>query len=188
MLDSIGAILGGANQTVTDIAARAALRGGCAGTTPVAGRHRPVDMLTAAFLQGAAAHGLEIDDGYRAGSVHPGAVVVPALLAAGHMKAISGHQAVVAMVAGYEVMCRLAAACHPRSRWRGFHNTSTTGVFGSASVWSTLSGFTQDRVEAAYGIAASTASGLFTFLDGGDVKRVHPGFAARNGLDGRTSC
>ncbi|MCH8155627.1 MAG: MmgE/PrpD family protein [Proteobacteria bacterium] len=37
---------------------------------------------SAAFLAGTAAHGLELDDGYRAGSVHPGSVVVPAALAA----------------------------------------------------------------------------------------------------------
>ena len=182
LLDGIGAILGGANQEVTDIAERAASRSGGSGTVPVAGRRLPNDLLTAAFLHGAAAHGLELDDGYRAGSVHPGSVVVPALLAAGFTSAASGRQALVALVAGYEAMCRLAAACHPRSRWRGFHNTSTTGVFGAASVWSALCGFSPKLVEAAYGIAASTASGLFTFLDGGDVKRLHPGFATRSGL------
>ena len=182
LLDGIGAILGGANQEVTEIAERAASRSGSSGKVPVAGRCLPSDLLTAAFLQGAAAHGLELDDGYRAGSVHPGAVVVPAVLAAGFANAASGRQSIVALVAGYETMCRLAAACHPRSRWRGFHNTSTTGVFGAASVWSALCSFTPNLVEAAYGIAASTASGLFTFLDGGDVKRLHPGFAARSGL------
>ncbi len=182
ILDSIGAVLAGAGQQATEIAERAALRFGGRGETPTAGRHERHDLLTSAFLQGAAAHGLELDDGYRAGSTHPGAVIVPALLAAGYAGAVSGQDAITATVAGYEAMCRLAAVCHPRSRWRGFHNTATTGVFGAAAVWASLGGFSPERTEAAFGIAASTASGLFTFLDGGEVKRLHAGFAAGNGL------
>jgi 2-methylcitrate dehydratase PrpD len=182
ILDTIGAILAGARQDVTEIAKRALVRAGCNGDVPVAGQGIHADMLSAAFLGGAAGHGLELDDGYRAGSVHPGTVIIPAALAAGYRTACSGDALIKAVVAGYEVMCRLSAACHPRARWRGFHNTSTTGVFGAATVWGSLQGFDADRFEHAYGAAASTASGLFTFLYGGDVKRIHPGIAAKNGL------
>ena len=182
ILDGIGAVLAGAGQEATEIAERASIRAGASGQIPVAGRKRHHDMLTAAFLQGAAAHGLELDDGYRAGSTHPGSVVVPALLAAAYTREVSGRDAIAAAVAGYETMCRIAATTHPRSRWRGFHNTATTGAFGAAALWSSLVRLTPERTEAALGIAASTASGLFTFLDGGDVKRLHPGFAARSGL------
>jgi 2-methylcitrate dehydratase PrpD len=181
-LDTIGAILAGAGQDVTKIAGRALERAGCGGNVPVAGQHIRTDMLSAAFLSGAAGHGLELDDGYRAGSVHPGTVIIPAALVAAYKLGCSGDALIKAVVAGYEVMCRLSAACHPRARWRGFHNTSTTGVFGAATVWGTLQGFDVDRLEHAFGAAASTASGLFTFLYGGDVKRLHPGIAAKNGL------
>ena len=44
------------------------------------GRARRADLLDAAFLGGTAAHGIELDDGYRAGSAHCGCVVIPALL------------------------------------------------------------------------------------------------------------
>jgi len=182
ILDTIGAILAGAQQEVTGIAGRALERAGCGGDTPVAGRRSRADMLSAAFLGGAAGHGLELDDGYRAGSVHPGTVIIPVALAAGYGTGCSGDALIKAVVAGYEVMCRLSAACHPRARWRGFHNTSTTGVFGAATVWGSLQGFDADRLEHAFGAAASTASGLFTFLYGGDIKRLHPGIAAKNGL------
>ncbi len=182
ILDTIGAILAGARQDVTEIAGRALDRAGCGGDVPVAGQPLRTDMLSAAFLNGAAGHGLELDDGYRAGSVHPGTVIIPAALAAGYRTGCSGEALIKAVVAGYEVMCRLSAACHPRARWRGFHNTSTTGVFGAATVWGSLQGFDAYRLEHAFGAAASTASGLFTFLYGGDVKRLHPGIAAKNGL------
>ena len=182
ILDSIGAVVAGAVQDVTGIAERALLAAGTRGDTPVPGRSSRFDMLSSAFLMGGSGHGLELDDGYTPGSVHPGTVVIPALLAAGHRTGADGRQAIAATVAGYEIMCRLAAAIHPRSRWRGFHNTSITGVFGASAVWGVLKGFDAARHEHAFGGAAATAGGLFTFMHGGDVKRLHPGFAARNGL------
>jgi 2-methylcitrate dehydratase PrpD len=182
ILDSLGAVIAGARQEVTDIAEKAMLAAGSAGTVPVVGRATTFDILSAAFVMGGAGHGLELDDGFRAGSVHPGTVVIPALAAAAHVTDADGRRMIEAAVAGYEVMCRLAAAVHPRSRWRGFHNTSITGVFGAATVWGVLKGFDADRFEHAFGIAASTASGIFAFMNGGDVKRLHPGFAAKNGL------
>lgn len=49
ILDTIGAILAGAQQEVTGIAGRALERAGCGGDTPVAGRRSRADMLSAAF-------------------------------------------------------------------------------------------------------------------------------------------
>lgn len=182
ILDSVGAIIAGAVQDVTGIAERALQAAGVSGQVPIAGRAWRADMLSAALLMGGSGHGLELDDGYTPGSVHPGTVVVPALLAAGHRVGATGTDAIAATVGGYEVMCRLAAAMHPRSRWRGFHNTSTTGVFGASVVWGMLNGFDAAQHAHAFGGAAAQASGIFTFMHGGDVKRLHPGFAARSGL------
>ena len=50
-----------------------------AGKIPVPGRARRADLLDAAFLGGTAAHGIELDDGYRHGSAHCGCVVIPAV-------------------------------------------------------------------------------------------------------------
>ena len=140
ILDTIGSILAGSQQDVTRIASEALESAGCTGNTPIIGQHNKTDMLSAAFIAGAAGHGLELDDGYRAGSVHPGTVIIPAALAAGYQLTCSGNTLIKAVIAGYEVMCRLAAACNPNARWRGFHNTSITGVFGAATVWATIRG------------------------------------------------
>ncbi len=89
ILDTLGACLAGSAQPVTE-AAEAVLaetptaETRAAGAVSVPGRSRRAPALSAAYLAGTSAHGLELDDGYRAGSVHPGAVVVPAALAAGH--------------------------------------------------------------------------------------------------------
>ncbi|MEZ5737126.1 MAG: MmgE/PrpD family protein [Novosphingobium sp.] len=181
-LDTVGALISGAIQDTTLTTLRAIEATGASGDIPVPGQSARFDLLNAALLAGTAGHGLEVDDGYRAGSVHPGTVIVPAALAAAWQTGVDGPTFLKAIIAGYEVMCRLSAAVHPRARWRGFHNTPVTGVFGAAAVWAVIQGMDQEQVENAFGAACSEASGLFTFLHGGEVKRLHAGFAARSGL------
>jgi hypothetical protein len=59
----------------------------------------------AAFLNGALAHSLDFDDTHAAGSLHPGAAVIPAALAAGEMAGAHGSDVLAAIIAGYEVTC-----------------------------------------------------------------------------------
>jgi len=137
----------------------------------------------AALVNGSAAHGFETDDGYTPGSVHPSAVVWPAVLAAAERHGIGFARALVAAAAGVELTCRIAEAGHP-STWRnGFHNTPIAGVFGAAAGVAVLLGEADGTVAQALGIAGSHAGGLFAFLgQGAEVKRLHAGKAARDGL------
>lgn len=182
LIDTLGAVIAGAGQEVTGIAERVLAGVHGTGTVPVPGFAAGYDVLTAAYLAGTAGHGLELDDGNRAGSVHPGTVVVPAAWSLAASRGASGAALLLAVITGYEAVVRISAAAHPRSRWRGFHNTGITGVFGAAAAAGTLLGFDAGRMEAAFGTAASSSAGLFSFLAGGDVKRTHPGHAAREGI------
>jgi 2-methylcitrate dehydratase PrpD len=154
-----------------------------AGRIPVPGRARRADLIDAAFLGGTAAHGIELDDGFRQGSVHPGCVVVPAVLALGYDRHADGRAVMEAIVAGYEAVIAIGRACHPDLRQRGFHPTAAVGVFGSAAAAGKLRGLSADALANALGLAASSAAGLFAFVNGGgDIKRLHAGHAAREGL------
>jgi len=183
LLDTVGVMICGAEGEVANRAERAlaAVRG--AGRIPVPGRARRSDMLDAAFLGGTAAHGIELDDGYRQGSVHPGCAVVPAVLLAGYEMGASGAAAIEAIVAGYETTIAIARACHPDLRQRGFHPTGACAVFGAAAAVAKLRGLGAGEIADAIGIAASSAAGLFAFVNGGaDIKRLHAGHAAREGV------
>ncbi len=182
VIDTMAALIAGAEQEVTGVAERVLARVHGTGAVPVPGFAARYDLLTAAYLGGTAGHGLELDDGYRSGSVHPGTVVVPAAWAMAAARGASGADLLLAVIAGYEACCRVAAAAHPRSRLRGFHNTGIAGVFGAAAAAGSLLGFDAGLMEAALGTASSSAAGLFSFLAGGDVKRTHPGHAAREGI------
>src|SRR5262249_30997126 len=154
-----------------------------AGNVPVPGRARRADLLDAAFLGGTAAHGIELDDGYRHGSAHCGCTVIPAALSIACTQHTSGTELIEAIVAGYETAIALARACAPDLRQRGFHPTSAVGPFGSAMATGKLRGLSADKLGHALGLAASSAAGLFAFVNGGgDIKRLHAGHAAREGL------
>lgn len=184
LTDTVGVMLAGSHQPLTTRAAAtlAAVRP-AGGTVPVLGHARPWDLLDAAYLGAAAGHGLELDDGYRAGSAHPGVVVVPAALAVACERGASGRQLLEAVVAGYEAMTVITRLAHPAMRRRGFHPTATAGVFGATVAAAHLRGLSQPLLQQALGLAASASAGLFAFVAGGaDVKRLHPGHAAREGV------
>lgn len=156
----------------------------------------------AALVNGTAAHSLEVDDGYTPGSVHPSAVVFPAVLAAAQRRAQSrggaagaaggrgagrtGAPAATVLGAaavGLELTCRIAAAGHPATWQNGYHNTPIAGVMGAAAAVAVVLGADAAGIEQALGVAASHAGGLFAFLgQDAEVKRLHAGKAARDGL------
>ena len=183
ILDSVGVMIAGAGGDVARRAEAVLASVRPAGHVPVAGRARRADLLDAAFLAGTATHGIELDDGYRQGSVHPGCVVTPAVLATAYERGVNGKAAVEAIVAGYETAIAIARACHPDLRHRGFHPTGAVGVFGAAMAVGKLRGLSLRQLADALGIAASSSAGLFAFVNGGaDIKRLHAGHASREGM------
>src|SRR4051812_34891731 len=183
LLDTVGVMIAGAAGTIATQAENVIKAVRPSGKIPVPGRARRADLLDAAFLGGTAAHGIELDDGYRHGSAHCGCVVVPAVLAVAYDKHASGRALIEAVVAGYETNICLARACAPDLRQRGFHPTSAVGPFGAAMATARLRGLNATQFANALGIAASSSAGLFAFVaGGGDIKRLHAGHASREGM------
>jgi 2-methylcitrate dehydratase PrpD len=80
----------------------------------------------AALLNGALAHSLDFDDTHAPGSLHPGAPVIPSALAAAGIAGASGADVLAAIIAGYDVTCRITLALPAGAHYdRGFHPTAT---------------------------------------------------------------
>ena len=152
-------------------------------TSAVIGSSQRLSVLNAALLNGTSTHALDFDDGHTNASAHPAGPNFPAVLAVAEQKGLDAKAVILAVVMGYDVMLRVSSAMHPASALRGWHNTPVTGVLGAAAGVSKLIG--NDEVETLYaiGLAGSFAGGLFEFLgEGADIKRIHPGKAARDGV------
>lgn len=136
----------------------------------------------AALLNGTTSHSLDYDNHHARGVIHAGSSVVPAALAAGEEQGASGRDVLTAIVAGYEIACRLAMACNPfSSHEMGFHPTGTCGVFGATAAVGKLKGLTTAQLENAFGINGSQAAGSMQYdLNSAWNKRAHPGLAAHS--------
>ncbi|MFD2399713.1 MmgE/PrpD family protein [Prauserella oleivorans] len=139
----------------------------------------------AALVNGTAAHGFEIDDYALPGLSHPGCAVVPAALAVAQDLHAVGRRLLTALAIGYEITVRFGRATTPSlTSDRGFHVTSVLGVLGATAAAASLSGLDAATTQSALGLAASMAGGTTEFTrTGGDVKRLHGGFAAAAGCE-----
>lgn len=152
--------------------------------TPVAtviGQGVKLDPMAASFVNAIACNLLDYDDTHLQTVIHPTAPVAPALLALAEQRGFSGAQVLHAFLLGGEVECRIGNAVSPGHYARGWHITSSCGVFGAAAGCAKLLGLSAEQTAHAIGIAASEAAGLVENLPTA-AKNVGVGNAPRNGI------
>jgi 2-methylcitrate dehydratase PrpD len=147
----------------------------------VIGRAERLDALSAAFLNAACANVDDFCDTHIPTVIHPTAPVAAALLAHAELRPASGPDLLLALILGNEVQARIGLAMSPSHYNRGWHITSTCGVFGAAAGSGKLAALGERQMVSALGIAATQSAGLCECL-GTAAKSVSVGNAARNGL------
>jgi 2-methylcitrate dehydratase PrpD len=145
------------------------------------GRTERIDALSAAFLNAAAANVHDYCDTHVATVIHPTAPVAPALLALAELRKVSGQDLLLGFILGNEVQARIGLAISPKHYDKGWHITSTCGVFGAAAGAGKLLGLGERQLVSALGTASTQSAGLCECL-GWPAKSVSVGNAARNGL------
>jgi 2-methylcitrate dehydratase PrpD len=150
-------------------------------TATIIGRPQRTDALSAAFLNAASANVFDFDDTHIPTVIHPTAPIAPPLLALAELRRLTGRDLLLAFVLGVEVACRLGNALSPGHYRRGWHITSTCGVFGAAAASGKILGLASRQMTWAFGCASAQSSGLVETL-GTMAKSVGVGNAARNGL------
>src|SRR6185436_9652361 len=99
----------------------------------VIGRRERIDALSAAFLNAAGANVFDYCDTHLPTVVHPTAPLAPAGLALAELHRVSGPEFLTAFALGFEIECRIGAAISPGHYPKGWHITSTCGVFAAAA-------------------------------------------------------
>lgn len=183
ILNQLGAELAASNLPWCKSAYDYSRRMGSVGKSTVLNYGLKTNAENAAFVNGTFGHGYEIDDYHLASLSHPGCVIIPAALAVAEQEHKSGKDFLLAVVVGYEVMLRIGSATLSSALERGFHPTATVGPFGAAAAVAKLRGFSAEELTSAFGLAGSMASGLTEYqISGGQVKKLHGGIAAANGI------
>ncbi|HJY78080.1 MAG TPA: MmgE/PrpD family protein [Burkholderiales bacterium] len=142
---------------------------------------RRVFPLEDALIDAAAATAHDYDDTHLPTVIHATPPVAATVLSIARKQEVSGAELLHAFVLGVETTCRMGNAVMPGHYERGWHITSTCGVFGATAAAAKLLRLDERQVASALGLAATQAAGLVEML--GSMARVlNAGFAARNGL------
>lgn len=112
----------------------------------------------AAFSNAVSASALDLDDGHRAAAGHPGASVIPSVVAEAATVDINTDRVLTAIAIGYEIAIRVAASRDLRAldtlvsgRWCGL---------GAAAAVGWLRGLSVEEIEQAIALAGASAPGL----------------------------
>jgi 2-methylcitrate dehydratase PrpD len=183
LLDTVGVALAGATEDAPRIAREAlgmelGVSGGASLILGTANRAAPLD---AACLNAISAHVLDFDNTTNSMGGHVSATMVPALLAAAEAFDANGRDVLAAHVAGFETGARIGRGVNFHHSEKGWHPTSTLGVFAVAAACSHLLRLDASQTEAALAIATSLAAGHKANF-GTMTKSLHTGQCARSGL------
>ena len=154
------------------------------GGSTVVGTSRTTTPMMAAFANGTMSEVLDCQDTNIDCRIHNGAAVIPAALVMAEETGASGPDLMAAVVAGYEVGCRLGKANQPAHWYSGFQITGTYNTCGAAASAGRLLGLDSEAMYAALGI-----SGFIIPVSNGDnvfkghsIKPIHGGQPAMCGI------
>ncbi|CAH2894502.1 MAG: Immune-responsive protein 1 [uncultured Paraburkholderia sp.] len=183
VLDWVASLYPGTRQAPATLLAKACHDELGVGQSKVLGFGTTAFPPTAAWINGSAAHTVELDDIYREAVYHPGSPTIAAALAVAQAKNASGTAFLKAIVAGYEISTRVGAALQP-SHVRYFHATGTMGCLGAAAAAALLvAPCDVEAIAHALATAATFASGLQQALRSDAMtKPLHAGHAAAIGV------
>lgn len=182
LLDTLGAALVGTLTPVSQITADHAAERWPGDEATILLHGRRASAVGAAFANGYAANGIDIDDCGLYTKGHPGVQIVPTALALAEARGLSGVEMLTGVVVGYEVAHRAARI------WHATHDVyQACGSWGSvacAAVAAHLMGLTEEQTRHALGIADYHAPNLPMMRDIDDPAMVKHGigWGAMNGI------
>lgn len=152
LLDCLGALLAGTRTPVAELMADLAFSQYAGDEATILANGRRVSATGAALANGFAANALDIDDGYRLVKGHPGACVLPPLLAAGELRGqLAGREFLTALIIGYEIGIRAGLIRH--ATYSTYHSSGSWGAIAGAAAAGRVLGLDAGALREALGIA-----------------------------------
>jgi 2-methylcitrate dehydratase PrpD len=183
LVDHLGVAVAGSADPAARRARDAIAATESGGGATVVGANMRASAPFAAFLNAFASHVLDLDDVYNppGTTVHGSCSVWPAILAVADDRPVSGRDALTNFALGFEVETRVAHAAGQTHYDVGWHVTGTSGHVGAAAAAARTMGLDRDGIEHAMAAGATQAAGL-RIMAGSDLKSMHPGKAAMDGV------
>jgi 2-methylcitrate dehydratase PrpD len=185
VVDTFAAMISGSRLLPGQQAIRYTKAVGGAHHAGVVGTNIVTSCVGAALANGMFGHADETDDTHPPSLTHPGTSVVPAAMAVGEMRGLTGLHVLRAIILGYDICARLLLALKPMPFLRSGHHAGAFGqLFGACAAASALLDLDARQVRFALSYAAQQAAGLYTmFRDPEHIEKAYAmgGMPAHNG-------
>ena len=181
ILDTLAVGIAGVPAEGSEIVRRYVEALGCGGTSTIFGTAQRAAPRFAALANANSMHADDYDDTYHPTRFHPSAPVLAAVCAEAEQSGASGADVLAAFAVGTEVSLKLSHTIDKQHYLRGFHMTSTVGVFGATAGVCNIRKLSPQATLAAIGIAGSESEGVRENF-GTMVKPLHSGRAAENAV------
>lgn len=179
-LDFIGVTLAGSSHPIANVVIKYLRTLECRSRSTVIGCHVKTSVPHAAFANAATGHVLDYDD-IKTLIGHPSVTIIPVVLSLAEQLNSNGKEILTAFIIGFEISSKIAKGVEPGQTLKGWHATSSTGIFGAVAAAGKLMKLNSEKMRYAFGIAATFASGLRRNI-GTMTKPLHAGEAAEKGL------
>jgi 2-methylcitrate dehydratase PrpD len=157
ILDSLGCMFGGCQTSLGKAMLTPIKNMGGNGEATLVGGGCKVPTIQAAFVNGTTANALDYDDTLL-GMGHPGASIIPAALAMGEWKRVSGKEILNAILVGYDVGDRIGKAIQPSyERLQSVWGVGTWQTFSAVVAAAKVLDFDLESMLDAFGVAGATA-------------------------------
>ena len=181
IIDTLGVALAGSVEPCARLLLRTPGVADSPGPCTLLGTSRKSSALDATLFNGTASHALDYDDVSQPFGGHHSVPLVAPLFAVAEAHGLSGAQLIASYVVGVEAEIHLARAVNFYHYDKGWHPTSTLGIFGATAACGHMLQLDETKLATALAIAASLASGVKANF-GTMVKPLHVGQCTRNGL------
>lgn len=157
VLDNLGCMIGGAQTILGGTMIETIGVMGGAPQASVVGGSIMVPTIQAALINGTTANALDFDETLH-GLGHPSSSVIPAALALGERKKVTGRELITAILVGYDIGNRVGRAIQPSyERLKQVWCVGTWQTFGAVAAAAKILGHNLEKTLNAYGIAGATA-------------------------------
>ncbi|MGZ5090497.1 MAG: MmgE/PrpD family protein [Burkholderiales bacterium] len=178
LLDAVGCAIYGTTRPLGKIFTSVVDELGGKPVARVLGTKIETNAVNAAMANGTLGHSEDFDD-FTGG--HQAVLLMPVVLAMGEEHRLSGKQALLSYIVGFDITLNVTHAMGEDHYGRGWHNTSSIGTLGSTAAAVKMLNLDETQTRMALGIGATQASGLRANF-GTMTKPFHPGNACRAGV------
>jgi 2-methylcitrate dehydratase PrpD len=178
LLDAVGCAIYGTTRPLGKIFTGLVDELGGKPVARVLGTSIETNAVNAAMANGTLGHSEDFDD-FTGG--HQAVLLMPVVLAMGEEHRLSGKQALLSYIVGFDITLNVTHAMGEDHYGKGWHNTSSIGTLGSTAAAAKMLNLDEMQTRMALGIGASQAAGLRANF-GTMTKPFHPGNACRAGV------